>query len=67
MAEAERSKHVTRLVRGQLVRELAESLPDGWPADLGRDHGWLAAGAGVPCARCRCDYQWSQGSIGEIA
>ncbi len=32
VAEAERSHQVTRLVRGQLVRELSESLPDGWPA-----------------------------------
>jgi hypothetical protein len=32
--EAERGHHVTRLVRGQLVRELYEHLPDGWPAAL---------------------------------
>lgn len=32
--EAERSHQLTRLVRGQLVRELAESLPNGWPAVL---------------------------------
>ncbi|WP_257449522.1 NUDIX hydrolase [Archangium lipolyticum] len=32
VAEAERSHQVTRLVRGQLVRELSESLPNGWPA-----------------------------------
>ncbi len=32
VAEAERSHQVVRLVRGQLVRELAENLPDGWPA-----------------------------------
>lgn len=30
--EAERSHQLTRLVRGQFVRELSESLPDGWPA-----------------------------------
>ncbi|OJH36954.1 NUDIX hydrolase [Cystobacter ferrugineus] len=30
--EAERSHQVTRLVRGQLVRELYESFPNGWPA-----------------------------------
>jgi hypothetical protein len=30
--EAERSHQLTRLVRGQLVRELSESLPNGWPA-----------------------------------
>lgn len=30
--EAERNHRLTRLVRGQLVRELWECLPDGWPA-----------------------------------
>ena len=30
--EAERHRQLTRLVRGQLVRELSESLPNGWPA-----------------------------------
>jgi len=30
--EAERNRQLTRLVRGQLVRELSESLPNGWPA-----------------------------------
>lgn len=30
--EAERSHRLTRLVRGQLVRELWECLPNGWPA-----------------------------------
>jgi hypothetical protein len=34
VAEAERSRQLTRLVRGQLVRELSESLPDGWPTVL---------------------------------
>jgi hypothetical protein len=34
VAEAERSHQVTRLVRGQLVRELSQGLPDGWPAVL---------------------------------
>ncbi|ADO75846.1 hypothetical protein [Stigmatella aurantiaca] len=29
--EAERNHQVTRLVRGQLVREFSESLPGGWP------------------------------------
>jgi hypothetical protein len=29
--EAERSHQLTRLMRGQLVRELWECLPDGWP------------------------------------
>jgi hypothetical protein len=32
LAEAERRKQVTRLVRGQLVRELWACLPNGWPA-----------------------------------
>jgi len=34
VAEAERNKQVTRLVRGQLVRELCTRLPNGWPAML---------------------------------
>jgi hypothetical protein len=34
VAEAERSRRVARLVRGQLVRELAEALPNGWPTVL---------------------------------
>jgi len=34
LAEAERRKQVTRLVRDILVRELIECLPDGWPAVL---------------------------------
>lgn len=34
VAEAERHKRLTRLVRGQLVRELYERLPNGWPAAL---------------------------------
>ena len=34
VAEAERSNRLTRLVRSQLVRELWESLPNGWPAVL---------------------------------
>jgi len=32
--EADRNHRLTRLVRGQLVRELWECLPDGWPAVL---------------------------------
>ncbi|WP_434386714.1 NUDIX hydrolase [Melittangium boletus] len=32
--EAERSHQVTRLVRGQFVRELYESFPEGWPSIL---------------------------------
>ena len=31
-AEAEQRRQVTRFVRDVLVRELAESLPNGWPA-----------------------------------
>ncbi|ATB31395.1 NUDIX hydrolase [Melittangium boletus] len=31
VAEAERSHQLTRLVRGQFVREFSENLPDGWP------------------------------------
>ncbi|PTL84752.1 NUDIX hydrolase [Vitiosangium sp. GDMCC 1.1324] len=34
VAEAERSRRIIRLVRSQLVRELAEALPNGWPAVL---------------------------------
>jgi len=34
LAEAERRKQVTRFVRGVLVRELSENLPEGWPAVL---------------------------------
>jgi hypothetical protein len=32
--EAERSHQLTRLVRGQIVRELHEGLPAGWPTVL---------------------------------
>ncbi|MFL5355357.1 NUDIX hydrolase [Archangium sp.] len=34
VAEAERNNQVTRLVRGQLVRELCSCLPSGWPSVL---------------------------------
>jgi hypothetical protein len=34
LAEAEQCNQVTRFVRDVLVRELSESLPDGWPAVL---------------------------------
>jgi hypothetical protein len=34
VAEAERRHQLTRLVRGQFVRELSESFPHGWPAVL---------------------------------
>jgi hypothetical protein len=37
VAEAERSHQLTRLVRSQLVRELSESLPNGWPAVMDDD------------------------------
>jgi hypothetical protein len=32
LVEAERRKQVTRFVRDVLVRQLSESLPNGWPA-----------------------------------
>ncbi|QSQ27561.1 NUDIX hydrolase [Pyxidicoccus parkwayensis] len=34
VAEAERNNQVTRLVRGQFVRELCTHFPEGWPAEL---------------------------------
>jgi hypothetical protein len=34
VAEAERSHRLAWLTRGQLVRELSEGLPNGWPAVL---------------------------------
>jgi len=34
LAEAEQRKQLTRCVRDVLVRELAEGLPNGWPAVL---------------------------------
>ena len=34
VAEAERSHQIPRLVRGQLVRELSQRLPKGWPTVL---------------------------------
>lgn len=37
VAEAERSKKLTRLARGQLVRELSDVLPNGWPDVLNDD------------------------------
>jgi hypothetical protein len=45
VAEAERSHQVTRLVRGQLVRELSESLPAGWPAVMDRESRFAVAKA----------------------
>ncbi|WP_342377839.1 NUDIX hydrolase [Myxococcus stipitatus] len=35
--EAERTHRLTRLVRAQLVRELSEFLPNGWPAEMNDD------------------------------
>ncbi|NNC00060.1 NUDIX hydrolase [Corallococcus exiguus] len=37
VAEAERSKQLTRLVRGHFVRELYACLPNGWPSVLDDD------------------------------
>jgi hypothetical protein len=46
--EAVRSKQVTRLVRGQLVRELWGSIPEGWPAVLDDDNRFKVAKAVGP-------------------
>lgn len=43
--EAERRKQVTRLVRDVLVRELAEALPNGWPAVMDDTHRFEIAHA----------------------
>jgi len=45
LAEAERRKQVTRFVRGVLVRELSESLPEGWPAVLDDENRFKVASA----------------------
>lgn len=45
LAEAERSHRVTRLVRSQLVRELSEHLPNGWPAVLDHENRFNVAHA----------------------
>ena len=45
LAEAERRKQVTRFVRGVLVRELSESLPEGWPAVLDDESRFKVASA----------------------
>ena len=45
VAEAERSHRLTRLVRGQLVRELWACLPNGWPAVLDHDNRFKVAKA----------------------
>lgn len=34
VAEAERRNQLSRLTRAQLVRELSEGIPNGWPASL---------------------------------
>ncbi len=47
VAEAERNNQVTRLVRGQLVRELNSCLPNGWPAVLDDANRFDVA----PCTR----------------
>jgi len=45
VGEADRSGKVTRLVRGQLVRELWEFLPDGWPSVLDDENRFNVAHA----------------------
>jgi hypothetical protein len=45
VAEAEQSHRVTRLVRGTLVRELWECLPNGWPAGRDGEAGFQVAKA----------------------
>ena len=43
VAEADRNRQLTRLTRGQLVRELSESFPQGWPGVLDDDTRMEAA------------------------
>lgn len=43
LAEAEQRKQVTRFVRDVLVRELAEVLPEGWPAVMDDDNRFKVA------------------------
>jgi hypothetical protein len=45
IAEAEQSHQLTRMVRGQLVRELWEYLPNGWPPALDREARFAVAHA----------------------
>ncbi|MCP3063325.1 NUDIX hydrolase [Myxococcus sp. K38C18041901] len=45
VAEAVRNHRVTRLVRGQLVRHLWGSLPNGWPAEMDDDNRFKVAKA----------------------
>ncbi|KFA88924.1 hypothetical protein [Archangium violaceum] len=48
LAEAEQRKQVTCFVRDVLVRELSESLPNGWPAVLDdASHGEVALALGT--------------------
>jgi hypothetical protein len=45
LAEAEQHKQVTRFVRDVLVRLLAQSLPEGWPAVMDNDNRFKVAKA----------------------
>lgn len=45
VAEAERCNQLNRWERGQLVRELSESLPDGWPTMMDREARFAVAKA----------------------
>lgn len=45
LAEAERRKQVTRFVRDVLVRQLSESIPGGWPAEMDRASSFAVATA----------------------
>jgi hypothetical protein len=45
VSEAETRNQLTRLERGQLVRELSECLPDGWPAVMDRQARFTVAKA----------------------
>ncbi|TQF09067.1 NUDIX hydrolase [Myxococcus llanfairpwllgwyngyllgogerychwyrndrobwllllantysiliogogogochensis] len=45
VAEAERSHRLTRLVRGQFVRELHAYLSTGWPSEMGDENRFKVARA----------------------
>ncbi|MCP3064783.1 NUDIX hydrolase [Myxococcus sp. K38C18041901] len=45
LAEAEQRKQVTRFVRDVLVRELSETLPQGWPAVMDEESRFQVAKA----------------------
>ena len=45
LAEGERRKQVTRFVRDVLVRQLSESIPGGWPAEMDRTSRFAVATA----------------------